>query len=212
MLAFSQLSKLNLKPETDASSNATVSNESLKQSAHSQLNVNLIRNSASQSNRQFNEHGNQLSDERAINDSTSDRYRINDKLSKHLDDKSIDEENLLFEVLPEVHILDLKKDGFIKPHVDAVRFCGSRIIGLSLCSDAVMRLANLDDKEMVVDALLKRRSLYMMIDFSRYDCTHEILADDESLFRDQKVPRDRRISLICRCSPDKQVEERLIPK
>ena len=28
-----------------------------------------------------------------------------------------------------MHILDLHEDGYIKPHVDAVRFCGNTIAG-----------------------------------------------------------------------------------
>jgi hypothetical protein len=39
-----------------------------------------------------------------------------------------------------VHILDLHRDGHIRPHVDAARYCGPVISGLSLLSPAVMRL------------------------------------------------------------------------
>ena len=69
-------------------------------------------------------------------------------------------------------------------------------------SDAIMRLTNSDDKEMIVDALLKRRSVYLMRDFARYNATHEILADEESVFKNQKIPRDRRISIMTRCLPN----------
>lgn len=114
-----------------------------------------------------------------------------------------------FRIIPEVHILDLRRDGYIKPHVDAVRFCGSRIVGVSLLSNAIMRLASTDDKSASVDALLRRRSLYLMADFARYNCTHEILANEESLFGGQRVERDRRISIIARCMPDRNVQEKL---
>ncbi|CDQ94985.1 unnamed protein product [Oncorhynchus mykiss] len=38
-------------------------------------------------------------------------------------------------------------------------------------------------------------------DQARYKFTHEILKDDESLFSGQRVPRHRRISVICRNLP-----------
>nr|CAD7449696.1 unnamed protein product [Timema bartmani] len=61
-----------------------------------------------------------------------------------------------------VHVLDLAEKGFIKPHVDSVRFCGNTITGLSLLSDSVMRLVHEKKKENIIDVLLRRRSLYIM--------------------------------------------------
>ncbi|XP_014667331.1 PREDICTED: alpha-ketoglutarate-dependent dioxygenase alkB homolog 7, mitochondrial-like [Priapulus caudatus] len=101
-----------------------------------------------------------------------------------------------------VHVLDLAKNGYIKPHVDSVRFCGSTIAGLSLMSNSIMRFIHEEDKEIVVDALLKRRSLYIMRGVIRYHFTHELLDDKESLFRSIHVPRDRRMSIICRVNTD----------
>ncbi|KAJ8971174.1 hypothetical protein NQ317_013369 [Molorchus minor] len=46
------------------------------------------------------------------------------------------------EPLRFVHILDLDQKGYIKPHIDAVRFCGDTIAGLSLLTDSVMRLVH----------------------------------------------------------------------
>jgi len=87
------------------------------------------------------------------------------------------------ETLPHVHVLDLAEDGHIKPHVDAVRFCGNTIAGLSLLSDSVMRLVKTtgnsdraavstddysrtkvekDANAYFVDILLRRRSMYIM--------------------------------------------------
>ena len=130
------------------------------------------------------------------------------RFDKEDDGQSCDRKTA-FRIIPEVHILDLRKDGYIKPHVDAVRFCGSRIVGVSLLSDAIMRLASTEEKSATVDALLKRRSLYLMADFARFNCTHEILADEESIFKGQHIGRDRRISIIARCMPDKNVQEKL---
>lgn len=41
-----------------------------------------------------------------------------------------------------------------------------------------------------------------MKDSARFDYTHEILSNDNSVFKDQKVFKDRRISVICRNEPD----------
>lgn len=122
-------------------------------------------------------------------------------------------------VLPHVHILDLAEDGVIKPHVDSVRYCGTTIAGVSLLSDAVMRLVRIDEKEykdnaeyrnqpsplgekgFYVDVLLKRRSLYIMSHSSRYNFTHEVLSNETSTFKGLPVKKTRRVSIICRNEP-----------
>uniref|UniRef100_A0A3Q1ENS3 AlkB homolog 7 n=1 Tax=Acanthochromis polyacanthus TaxID=80966 RepID=A0A3Q1ENS3_9TELE len=105
-------------------------------------------------------------------------------------------------LLGPVHVLDLDKAGYIKPHIDSVKFCGSTIAGLSLLSDSIMRLVKEDDSSERLDLLLSRRSLYILRDQARYEYTHEILKDEESVFNGQKVPRQRRISVICRSLPE----------
>lgn len=106
------------------------------------------------------------------------------------------------QLLGPVHVLDLDKSGYIKPHIDSVKFCGSTIAGISLLSDSIMRLVKEDASSEWLDLLLPRRSLYILRDQARYDFTHEILKDEESVFNGQKVPRLRRISVICRNLPD----------
>ncbi|CAH0548885.1 unnamed protein product [Brassicogethes aeneus] len=101
-----------------------------------------------------------------------------------------------------VHILDLDKKGYIKPHIDAVRFCGDTIAGLSLLTDSVMRLVHDKHKNLHADVLLKRRSLYIMKNAARFDYTHEILSNENSFFKGDPVNKDRRISVICRNEPD----------
>uniref|UniRef100_A0A2M3ZBG2 Putative alpha-ketoglutarate-dependent dioxygenase alkb protein 7 mitochondrial n=1 Tax=Anopheles braziliensis TaxID=58242 RepID=A0A2M3ZBG2_9DIPT len=120
--------------------------------------------------------------------------------------------------MPYVHVLDLAGTGVIKPHVDSVRYCGNIIAGVSLLSDSVMRLVRTNDEEQTndeyrqifakqqhmkywADVLLPRRSLYVMRDTARYKFTHEILASNESQFRQRPVSRSRRISIICRNEP-----------
>lgn len=102
--------------------------------------------------------------------------------------------------LAYVHVLDLQKEGYIKPHVDAVKFCGNTIAGISLLSPSIMRLVHTEDKTKFADILLERRSLYIMKDSARYDYTHEVLPD-ESKFKGKPVQKDRRISVICRNEP-----------
>ncbi|XP_014474166.1 PREDICTED: alpha-ketoglutarate-dependent dioxygenase alkB homolog 7, mitochondrial [Dinoponera quadriceps] len=105
-----------------------------------------------------------------------------------------------------VHILDLSAEGWIKPHVDSIRFCGGIIAGLSLLSDSVMRLTMVDhEKECMECFLLPRRSLYIMSGVARYKYNHEILKTEESNFEGRHVPKSRRISVICRSEPDPEI-------
>uniref|UniRef100_G1KR87 Uncharacterized protein n=1 Tax=Anolis carolinensis TaxID=28377 RepID=G1KR87_ANOCA len=64
--------------------------------------------------------------------------------------------------LSQVHVLDLAKTGYIKPHVDSVKFCGCTIAGLSLLSSSVMRLVHEQNPQDCLDLLLERRSLYIL--------------------------------------------------
>ncbi|XP_076233309.1 alpha-ketoglutarate-dependent dioxygenase alkB homolog 7, mitochondrial [Calliopsis andreniformis] len=106
--------------------------------------------------------------------------------------------------LPLIHVLDLAAEGWIKPHVDSVRFCGEIIAGLSLLSDSVMRLTMVG-KEAThkEDFLLPQRSLYIMSGTARYDYNHEILKNEESYFEGRHIPKTRRISIICRTQPNR---------
>ncbi|XP_069804013.1 alpha-ketoglutarate-dependent dioxygenase alkB homolog 7, mitochondrial isoform X2 [Dendropsophus ebraccatus] len=61
-----------------------------------------------------------------------------------------------------VHVLDLQKDGYIKPHVDSVKFCGSTIAGICLLSSSIMRLVSVDNPGERADLLLPRRCLYVL--------------------------------------------------
>lgn len=109
------------------------------------------------------------------------------------------------EFLPKVHILDLHADGHIKPHVDSIKFSGGIVAGLSLLSDAVMRLRPVDpetdepaDESSIADFLLRQRSVYVMSGAARYSFTHEILETSDSVFDGEVVERDRRISVMFR--------------
>ncbi|CAF3112409.1 unnamed protein product [Rotaria sp. Silwood2] len=105
------------------------------------------------------------------------------------------------QTLMHVHVLDIAKDGYIKPHIDAIRYCGTTIAGLSLLSSCVMRFVHKDDKTLFVDVLLKPKSLYIMKNIVRFDFTHEVPKDQESYFNNIHIPRNRRISIICRNMP-----------
>ena len=117
-------------------------------------------------------------------------------------------------------MLDLDAAGFIKPHVDSVRFCGTTIAGISLLSDSVMKLVHTTEDHSASNdyrsqpeqtkksadtyaakILLKRFSLYIMSHSARYNYTHEILKNDESFLNNRKVEKTRRISIICRNEP-----------
>ncbi|XP_041443237.1 alpha-ketoglutarate-dependent dioxygenase alkB homolog 7, mitochondrial isoform X2 [Xenopus laevis] len=66
------------------------------------------------------------------------------------------------EQLSLVHVLDLKKEGYIKAHVDSVKFCGSTIAGICLLSSSIMRLVSVNNSEERADLLLPRRCLYVL--------------------------------------------------
>jgi len=103
--------------------------------------------------------------------------------------------------LPEVHVLELAADGEIDPHVENTSFLGDALGGISLVSSCVMRLQEGDGHENVgastVDLLLPPRSLYVMFGDARYKYTHEIRHESQ-LWAGERVPRERRISLILR--------------
>ncbi|XP_061382345.1 alpha-ketoglutarate-dependent dioxygenase alkB homolog 7, mitochondrial isoform X2 [Danaus plexippus] len=106
-------------------------------------------------------------------------------------------------LLPQVHVLDLAAAGHIKPHIDAVRFCGNTIAGLCLLSSAVMRLTHEKKPHIQLDALLERRALYIMSGVARYEFSHAVLGGEHSFFRGKRVIRGRRVAVICREQPDK---------
>ncbi|XP_047032716.1 alpha-ketoglutarate-dependent dioxygenase alkB homolog 7, mitochondrial-like [Helicoverpa zea] len=105
------------------------------------------------------------------------------------------------QALPHVHVLDLAAAGHIKPHIDAVRFCGDVIAGLCLASSAVMQLVHNDKKHLELNALLARRALYVMKGVARYEFTHAVLGGEHSTWRGARLPRLRRVALICRTAP-----------
>nr|KAF6297392.1 alkB-like protein 7 [Pipistrellus kuhlii] len=106
-----------------------------------------------------------------------------------------EEETLRRELDPE-----LRRRRYEFDHWDA--FCGSTIAGLSLLSPSVMRLVHTQEPGEWLELLLEPCSLYILRDSARYDFSHEILRDEESFFGELRVPRGRRISVICRSLPE----------
>lgn len=95
------------------------------------------------------------------------------------------------------HAIDLSANGELKPHVDSVKFSGDVVAGLSLLSDAIMRLKPPakeweneendtdhgevgDDSIGHVDLYLPKLSLYVLSGMSRYSFTHELLHSSTS--------------------------------
>ncbi|XP_022120746.1 alpha-ketoglutarate-dependent dioxygenase alkB homolog 7, mitochondrial isoform X1 [Pieris rapae] len=110
------------------------------------------------------------------------------------------------ELLPHTHVLDLAPAGYIKPHVDAVRFCGDTIAGLCLLSGAVMRLMHENSPDYVLDVLLPRRSLYIMSGVARYQFNHAVLSNEKSVWRGGKLIKKRRVAIITREQPKKPAD------
>ncbi|KAF1319626.1 hypothetical protein FI667_g13085, partial [Globisporangium splendens] len=65
------------------------------------------------------------------------------------------------EYFPAVHVIDLAEDGYIKPHVDSIKFSGRVVAGVSLLSPSIMRFKE-EHGESIIDAFLPRRSFYVM--------------------------------------------------
>ncbi|RLN11002.1 hypothetical protein BBJ28_00019077 [Nothophytophthora sp. Chile5] len=62
---------------------------------------------------------------------------------------------------PAVHVIELAEDGFIKAHVDSIKFSGRVVAGVNLLSPSIMRF-NEEHGDSVIEAYLPRRSFYMM--------------------------------------------------
>ncbi|BHF75846.1 Alpha-ketoglutarate-dependent dioxygenase alkB 7, mitochondrial [Sparganum proliferum] len=127
------------------------------------------------------------------------------------------------DLLPLIHVLDLAPSGWIKPHVDSVRYCGGVIAVVSLLSDSIARLAIASPSEVAAlteqlpasrpglqlpppgafaDLFVPRRSVYVMRGVSRYRMTHAILPSPGELpGHPGPVIRDRRVTVICRSKP-----------
>lgn len=56
--------------------------------------------------------------------------------------------------------------------------------------------------------ILNSFSIFLSSDNSRYLYKHAVLGENESVFNGQKIERDRRVSVIMRNEPDKNISER----
>ncbi|MCL5246841.1 alpha-ketoglutarate-dependent dioxygenase AlkB [Cellulophaga sp. 20_2_10] len=85
----------------------------------------------------------------------------------------------------------------IAMHVDCEPCFSETIISLSLASDTVMDIKNIKSKEKI-SILLKRRSLLVFSNESRYLYEHGIASRKSDKFNESKRNRERRISLTFR--------------
>ncbi|OQR84536.1 hypothetical protein ACHHYP_13284 [Achlya hypogyna] len=97
---------------------------------------------------------------------------------------------------PTVHVIDLAEEGYIKPHVDSIKFSGQIVAGISLLSPCVMRFQE-EHGPSRLDVHLRRRSFYCMSGGIRYRYTHEILPGLQA-FQGHDIARTRRISIMFR--------------
>uniref|UniRef100_A0A5F4WMB5 Alpha-ketoglutarate-dependent dioxygenase alkB homolog 7, mitochondrial n=1 Tax=Callithrix jacchus TaxID=9483 RepID=A0A5F4WMB5_CALJA len=107
-------------------------------------------------------------------------------------------------LLSSVHVLDLEARGYIKPHVDSVKFCGATIAGLSLLSPSSPHPSRNVGHQPSSGGLEpgSLQPVFFCRGSARYDFSHEILRDEESFFGERQIPRGRRISVICRSLPE----------
>ncbi|EUB63164.1 Alkylated DNA repair protein AlkB [Echinococcus granulosus] len=129
------------------------------------------------------------------------------------------------DLLPYIHVLDLAPTGWIKPHVDSIRYCGGVVAVLSLLADSIARFTVAPESEVApstsllpasrmdlalpppgasTDVWVRRRMLYIMRGATRYRLTHAILPNDSQIpGTDRVVHRDRRITVMCRPRPER---------
>lgn len=123
------------------------------------------------------------------------------------------------------HAIDLSAQGELSAHVDSVKFSGDIVAGISLLSDAIMRLrpsssdwesrgqnesiSRFDNSHGYVDLYLPMLSLYVLSGMSRYNYTHELLPSNTAfefvetqtntgMGEKIEVIRGRRLSIIFR--------------
>ncbi|RMX62165.1 hypothetical protein DD238_003602 [Peronospora effusa] len=106
---------------------------------------------------------------------------------------------------PAVHVIELAEDGYIKPHLDSIKFSGRVVAGVNLLSPSVMRFKE-EYGDSVIDAYLPRRSMYMMTGRVRYHYTHEIVPGMQVFKGQVPVNRTHRISILLR---DEFLEEHI---
>ncbi|CAI5711666.1 unnamed protein product [Peronospora effusa] len=106
---------------------------------------------------------------------------------------------------PAVHVIELAEDGYIKPHLDSIKFSGRVVAGVNLLSPSVMRFKE-EYGDSVIDAYLPRRSMYMMTGKVRYHYTHEIVPGMQVFKGQVPVNRTHRISILLR---DEFLEEHI---
>nr|CCA14248.1 conserved hypothetical protein [Albugo laibachii Nc14] len=103
----------------------------------------------------------------------------------------------MLQYFPALHVIELAETGYIKPHIDSIKFSGRLVAGLSLLSPSIMRFQQEDVTSNVIDALLPRRSFYVMTGRIRYNYTHQILPGDQE-FKGRNIHRTSRISIMIR--------------
>lgn len=148
-----------------------------------------------------------------------DNRVIIDRVAKHAFSNS---------ALAHVHILDLAKNGIIKPHVDSSRYCGNIIAGISLLTDCIMRLKRIDETkyyqgrqvqqqiDQQIDQQSDKQNDKQIIEYDYYADillkrrSMYVMKDSArynfthevlatgSVFNDAPIEKDRRISIVCR--------------
>ncbi|VDK32850.1 unnamed protein product [Taenia asiatica] len=152
------------------------------------------------------------------------RQKTLDVLKEELRPEGAQKASSFDDLLPYIHVLDLAPTGWIKPHVDSIRYCGGLVAVLSLLADSVARFTVAPESEVApstallpssrmdlmlpppgasTDVWVRRRMLYIMRGATRYRLTHAILPNDAQIpGTDHVVHRDRRITVMCRPRPE----------
>ena len=104
----------------------------------------------------------------------------------------------LFGMLPDQVIINEYEVGQgIAPHIDCEPCFEDTIVSISLGSQCVMDFYSMND-DSVLHQPLAQRSLLRMSGKARYDWKHGVVARKSDVINDERIQRERRISLTFR--------------
>ncbi|KAG9298744.1 hypothetical protein G9A89_012812 [Geosiphon pyriformis] len=86
----------------------------------------------------------------------------------------------------------------IMAHTDAPSLFGPIILSLSLLSSCLITFTHVIDPTNQFSVILRPRSLLMMTESCRFDYKHSISKDLVEFYGEEKIVRDRRVSLTFR--------------
>jgi len=92
-------------------------------------------------------------------------------------------------------LIGYEKNGFIKRHIDAPNLSGDTVVVFSFYSPCVIHFYQENSTHKHEKIMISHKSMYVMSGESRYQWSHEILANDDQ-FNGKPFTRAKRYSLL----------------